>query len=113
MKALNRYKQAEKQHERDLLETQYKTFENTVKSAVCFVISTAILVFEQRGRKPQYIRDFIKDMMFMFDMPVLDKKRIDMTDQMKQQEQKYNFCYDDLIIHIESKKDFKEGLKNG
>lgn len=94
------------------LDAEYKTFENTVKSAVCFVLSTAIIIFEKRGRTEKYIKDFIKEMIFMFDMPMFDDKRIDMTDQMKQQEQKYGFSYDDVVVHIESKAEFVKGVKD-
>lgn len=92
------------------LDAEYKTFENTVKSAVCFVLSTAIIVFEKRGRTEAYIKKFIKDMLFMFDMPTFDK-RIDMTDQMKHQEEKYGFSYGDVVVHIESKTEFVKGVK--
>lgn len=93
------------------LDAEYKTFENTVKSAVCFVLSTAIIIFEKRGRTEKYIKDFIKDMLFMFDMPTLDK-RIDMTDMMHHQEEKYGFSFNDVVVHIESKTEFVKGVKD-
>lgn len=95
----------------DFKKAEYNFFKDTVTSAACMIIATAIWTFERKGRTPKYIKNFFDDMKMLLDYPTLGRKRLNMTDVMQEQAEKYGLDWDEIKIHIESRDAFLESLQ--
>jgi hypothetical protein len=103
------YKEAETAY----LKQEYKFFEDAAYSMAVFATIVALSVLHRRERSRTFIRSFYDEMCLIFDAPPVMGKEIRMTDMQKVLEEKYGIDFDRIKLHLESEKEFINGIQKG
>lgn len=85
---------------------QYRWMTNLIETCTEHTVVCSIAVMEMRGRSPEYIRTFFKDLCLMFDMPAINGKVIKAEDVKKDYEKRYGLDFDLVRPHFESEEEF-------
>ena len=85
---------------------QYKWMTDLIKTCSEHTAVCAVAVMVMRGRSPEYIRAFFRDLCLIFDMPAINGKVIRAEDIKKDYEKRYGLDFDLIRPHFESEEEF-------
>ena len=87
-------------------EVQYEMFNNAVFSISQSILAMAIWVLEYEGKTEEEIKKFINDFNFISSTQTVSGKKLNATDAIEEYSKKYDFDFDKLDFHIETKYNF-------
>lgn len=103
--------QIKEEIQNEYLKKEYSFFSDAAYSMAVFATIVALSVQHRRGRSKAYIRSFFDEMCFIFDLPPVRGKSLNMTDMQKILEKEYDIDFDKIKIHLESEAQFIYGTK--
>jgi predicted patatin/cPLA2 family phospholipase len=84
-------------------EVQYEMFDNAVFSISQSILAMAIWVLEYEGKSEEEIKKFINDFNFISSTRTVFGKELNATDAIEEYSKKYDFDFDKLEFHTETK----------